>query len=239
MFFIVPYAKTLLIYILAAILPAAFLLWYIYRHDHIEKEPSKLLWSLLLRGVFAALASIVLELIGERILNRHVSQSDPNYIIFLAFLVVAAVEEGTKYFFLYKRTWREPNFNYKFDAVVYAVFVSLGFAAFENVKYVFNYGLSTAFLRAVLAVPGHMGFSVFMGVYYGRARLFAHRGENSTALINGTFAYLAAVFLHGFYDACAMTGTALATILFILFVIVMYIVVIRLIRRESNADHRI
>lgn len=47
-----------------------------------------------------------------------------------------------KLFFLYRRSWRDDNFNYKFDGVVYAVFVSLGFAAFENIMYVFSYGLS-------------------------------------------------------------------------------------------------
>ena len=126
------------IYILAAVLPAVFLLRYIYKHDTVEKEPPGLLLSLLLMGVLAALASIVLEVIGQKILDANISQDDPYYNIILAFVVVAAVEEGTKFFFLKRRTWNNPNFNYRFDGIVYAVFVSLGFAAFENIKYVFN-----------------------------------------------------------------------------------------------------
>ena len=43
--------------------------------------------------------------------------------------------------------WRDPNFNYRFDGIVYAVFVSLGFAAFENISYVVGYGLTTAVAR--------------------------------------------------------------------------------------------
>ena len=98
-------------------------------------------------------------------MNALVAPDNPKHIILLAFLVVAAVEEGSKFFFLYRRTWHDPNFNFRYDAIVYAVFVSLGFAAFENVKYVFNYGLSVALPRAILAIPGHMGFAVFMGFF--------------------------------------------------------------------------
>ena len=56
-------------------------------------------------------------------------------------LFVGLIEEGCKFFFLYKKTWKNVNFNYTFDGIVYAVTVSLGFAAIENIIYVFNYGL--------------------------------------------------------------------------------------------------
>ena len=60
--------------------------------------------------------------------------------------------------------------------MVYSAFVSLGFAAFENMLYVFSYGLSV-------------------------------------------------VLLHGFYDACAMSGTNKATVIFYVFVVSMYVIV--------------
>lgn len=239
MFFVLPGMAIITIYILAAVLPAVFLLRYIYKHDTVEKEPPGLLLSLLLMGVLAALASIVLEVIGQKILDANISQDDPYYNIILAFVVVAAVEEGTKFFFLKRRTWNDPNFNYRFDGIVYAVFVSLGFAAFENIKYVFNFGLSVALPRAILAVPGHMGFAVFMGLFYGRARLFADLGKRVAKNANLIAGYLMAVLLHGFYDACAMIGNVLATVLFVVFVIVMYIVVIAIIKRESRTDMRV
>ena len=186
MIFFTPMMSILAIYVLAAVLPAFFLLRYIYRQDTIEKEPGYLLWQLLLGGVpreipledpDPALASIVLETLGSAILNNTVDPNDPKYYIIMAFLVVAVVEEGTKLFFLKRRSWQDPNFNYMFDGLVYSVFVSLGFAAFENIKYVFNYGLSVAVPRALLAIPGHMGFAVFMGVFYGRAKLAESRGN--------------------------------------------------------------
>ena len=130
MIFFTPMMSILAIYVLAAVLPAFFLLRYIYRQDTIEKEPGYLLWQLLLGGVLAALASIVLETLGSAVLNNTVDRSDPRYYVIMAFLVVAAVEEGTKLFFLKRRSWQDPNFNYMFDGLVYSVFVSLGFAAF-------------------------------------------------------------------------------------------------------------
>ena len=156
----------------------------------------------------------------------------------MAFLVVAAVEEGTKFFFLYRCTWRDPNFNYRFDAILYAVFVSLGFAAFENVKYVFSYGLSVALPRAILAVPGHMGFAVFMGVFYGRAKRCHDWGNGFGCKVNLILSYLFPVFLHGVYDTCCMLGTNRSTLVFVAFVLAMYLIVFRLIRRESRTDGR-
>ena len=208
---IMPWSNILLLYILAAIVPAIFLLRFVYRNDTIEKEPPGLIWSLILRGVLAAMCSIVLESVGSWVLNRTVSQSSPYYGIILAFLVVAAVEEGTKLFFLYHRTWRDWNFTHLYDGIVYSAAVSLGFAAFENIKYVFSYGLSVALPRAITAIPGHLGFSVFMGVFFGRAKLCQVQGNPSGRRFNLAMAYLSAVFLHGFYDACAMIGTTAAT----------------------------
>lgn len=241
MFFFAPMMPDLIfsvlaVYVLAAVLPAIFLMRYVYRQDQIEPEPVGLLASLVWKGVLAALAAIVLEFIGQTVLQGLISEDNPNYVYYLAFLVVAAVEEGTKLFFLYRRTWKEPDFNYRFDAIVYAVFVSLGFAAFENVKYVFSYGLSVALPRAILAVPGHMGFAVFMGIFYGRAKRCADWGNRFGCKVNLILSYLFPVALHGVYDSCCMTGTNRSTLVFVIFVLVMYLLVFRLIRHESRSD---
>jgi len=239
MFFVLPTVTVLWIYIFAAVLPAVFLLRIIYQADTIEKEPVSLLWSLLLMGVFAALAAIAVEELIDIYLVTVLDKGSAAYSVVSAFLGVAAVEEGTKFLFLKLRTWKDPNFNYRFDGVVYAVFVSLGFAAFENVGYVFGYGLSVSVSRAFLAVPGHMAFAVFMGTFYGRAKLCADTGDTAGKIGNLLAAYLTAVFLHGFYDACAMIGTVLSTLLFIVFVVIMYIVVIKKVKRESSTDEPI
>lgn len=234
--FAAPLYSLMIIYVLAAVLPAFFLMRYVYRQDHIEREPGYLLGNLALRGVGAALISIVLEGLAKALLDSLVAPSNPKYTVLLAFLCVAAVEEGAKFFLLYRRTWRDPNFNYRYDAIIYAVFVSLGFAAFENVKYVFNYGLSVALTRAILAIPGHMGFSVFMGYFYGRAKLRENWGDRIGCRVNLALSVLSAVLLHGVYDSCCLSGTTASTVVFVAFIAAMYVAVFALIRHESRTD---
>ncbi len=239
MFFISPGLVKTSCYVGAAVIPAVVLLRYIYKKDKVEREPAGLLLACLLQGVFAALASIVLESIGEGVLPNFMDPNTKEYTIVLAFVIVAAVEEGTKMFFLKRKTWKNRNFNYKFDGIVYAVFVSLGFAAFENIGYVYNYGLSVAPMRAFLSIPGHMGFSVIMGYFYARAKHFETRGQQVRVKRNLFAGFCGAVLMHGFYDACAMIGTDLAMELFFAFVVAMYIGVFILIRREAKGDEPI
>ena len=222
------------VYVAAALLPALLLMGYIYFQDAVEKEPAPLLLSLGALGALAALIALGLEGLGQRLIDTLVRPGTALHTLLIAFLVVAAVEEGAKLFLLRRRTWDEPNFNYSFDAVVYAVFVSLGFGAFENLRYVFTFGLAVALPRAVLAIPGHMGFAVVMGVFYGRARLKTGRGQTGWPSL--LLAYLLPVVLHGIYDACCMLGTAWATLLFALFVCALYLSVYRLIRTQADAD---
>ena len=225
-----------LIYAVAAIGPAAVLLIYIYKHDKVEKEPCRLLVKLLIQGVLAALLSMALETVGENVLGMFLYEDSPWYWIFMAFLVVAVAEEGTKFLLMKRVTWRNPNFNFRFDGIVYAVFVSLGFAAFENIGYVLGYGLSVAPSRALLSVPGHMAFAVYMGYYYGRARWLENYGYKEQAKRSLWTSYLAAVFYHGFYDACAMLGTTLSMIVFFIFFGVTYFRAFRTVRTESRTD---
>ena len=221
---------------LAAVLPAIILLCYVYRQDTIEKEPPFLLFTLFLFGVLSAICASVLEGILQQLLAWLVEPGTVLYTVLLAFFVVAMVEEGVKLLFLKLRTWEHPAFNYRFDGIVYAVFVSLGFAAYENILYVFQYGLSVALPRALLAIPGHMSFAVFMGVFYGRAKLCEGRGRDAACRQNLFRGYLTAVFLLGFYDACAMTGGGTAAAVFAVFILLMYFSVYRTLRRESAAD---
>ena len=229
----------LMIYLTAAVLPAIILGVYVYRKDKRDQEPVALLAACLLMGVCAAFASIALEALGMTALSVYqIDQTTPLGIMALAFGVVAVVEEGTKLFFLYLKTWKNPAFDYKFDGIIYAVFVSLGFAAFENIKYVFSYGLAVALPRAVLAIPGHMTFAVVMGVFYGRAKYLENHGQSGKWLYI-FLGWFFAVLLHGFYDTCAMLGTAESSLVFTVFIIFMYLLVFGLINRESRQDYKL
>ena len=119
------------------------------------------------------------EQLGDWVLSYVVPEGSLAYNALFYFLIVGPAEEGFKYLLLKNRTWKSPHFNCQFDGVVYAVFVSLGFALWENIGYVLRYGFATAVARAVTAIPGHACFGVFMGVLYGVAKRQALAGDEA------------------------------------------------------------
>ena len=225
--------------IAAAVIPAVILLIQVYRADRLEKEPTGLLISLLVFGVIATALAIVTETIGEDILLSFFDETDLGYLILSNFIVVALSEEGFKLLLLRWRTWRSPNFNCQFDGVVYAVFVSLGFALWENLGYVAMYGLSTALVRAVTAVPGHACFGVFMGVYYGRAKRYDNDGDFVKAKRCRTMAVLMPALLHGAYDFIATMEDPSCEWVFLVFVLALFAVALKLVRVGSRSDRYI
>ena len=56
------------ILVIAAVLPAAFLMFRVYRSDRLEKESPAMLWRLVKAGIFAALIALVLERASEWLL---------------------------------------------------------------------------------------------------------------------------------------------------------------------------
>ena len=223
----------------AALIPALVLLIFVYRHDKVEKEPLGLLLLLLIGG---GAGSVILSIAGETALQKvldsamNVYENEILYYVLLAFVVVACVEEGAKLLFLKLFSWKNRAFNYAFDAIVYSVFVSLGFAAIENVKYVFNYGMDVAFARAFTAVPAHMSFAILMGVFYGRAKLCESYGLRGKAKVNLALSYVVPMLFHGFYDTTCMIQNDVTAWLFVGFLLVMYILVFRLLRTASRYD---
>ena len=89
MLFAIPLLISALIYAAAALLPAYFLMRYIYRKDKIEKEPVRLLFSLVIMGIIAAAIASAAEGIGMKALGVFVSPNSRAYVILLAFVVVA------------------------------------------------------------------------------------------------------------------------------------------------------
>jgi len=225
--------------IAAAVIPAIVLLIMVYRLDRLEREPWGLLLSLVLRGVASTVIAMVLEQVGGYILDNVLIMKQSTYNFLMCFLVVGCSEEGAKYFLLKRRTWYSPSFDCQFDGVVYAVFVSLGFALWENISYVFMYGFGTALARAVTAVPGHACFGVFMGAWYGAARRYENMGQSEKSRRARRMAFIVPVLLHGTYDYIATNNSGALTWGFVIFVIALFIASTVNIRRLSREDRYI
>lgn len=224
------------ILIAAAVIPAVVLLVKVYKVDHLDKESPRLLWNLVVRGVIATVFAMLTEWIGEFVLSSFVQEGTVLYNFLLYFIVVAVSEEGFKYLLMKQRTWKDPEFNFQFDGVVYAVFVSLGFALWENISYVLMYGFGTALVRAVTAVPGHACFGVFMGAWYGLAKKYESYGMPSQSKTCRVVALLSSIVLHGCYDFTASIENQNYAWIFVAFVVVMFIVAFRLVKKLSQND---
>lgn len=223
-----------------ALLPAVVLVVYIYRKDRTDKEPPALLAKLLGYGALSCLPAIVVELILSAVIERlNVRNVYLGYFL-EAFVVAGLTEETCKFLFL-RTTWRSPTFDYQFDAIVYAVMVALGFAAFENVKYVYSYGFATGLVRAVTAVPGHAIFGVFMGYFYGYAKLSDYWGRDEDRKAYLALSVVVPILLHGCYDflAFAQEGNSRFTLLFYAYLIALYVFGIRRVNRSSRDDRRV
>ena len=226
----------LVILIAAAVIPAVYLLIRVYRADRLEKEPVGLLVALVLLGVFSTSLAGLAEELGESFLAELFPEEDLIYNALLYFVIVGLAEEGFKYLVLKLRTWKSPQFNCQFDGVVYAVFVSLGFALWENIAYVLRYGFGTAVARAITAVPGHACFGVFMGVWYGVAKRYELAGFPKESRNARRMAVLIPVLLHGAYDFIASMESDIMSIVFLVFVGWMFRTALKLVKKTSAED---
>lgn len=219
-----------------AILPAVVLLFYIRKKDLIEKEPIGLILKLMGFGALSTISAIILETIGGGILGAVFSQNSMPYIVLENFFVVGLAEELGKLFVLKKCTWKNPEFNYTYDAVVYAVAASLGFAVLENILYVLDGGLSTALMRAVTAIPGHTVFGVIMGYYYGMAKKAEMQFDHGNEKKYLRHALFVPLIVHGFYDYCLSVGNVLMLIVFLVYDIGIVVFAIQLVKKLARED---
>ncbi len=225
--------------IAAAVLPALVLMGYVYRMDRLDKEPWPLLLSLMIQGVVSTALAVFAERLGMRLLGGLAAENTWTYQIIANFIVVGLSEEGFKYLLLKRRTWLSPAFNCQFDGVVYAVFVSLGFALWENIDYVVMYGFSAAMARSVTAVPGHACFGVFMGAWYGLARRYENRGDIRRSARCRRMALICPVLLHGMYDLFATVERSPFSCAFLGFILILFAAAFVTVRRLSNHDRYI
>ena len=190
-----------LIIILAALLPALLLFQYIWKKDP-QKEPTSKLIKAVMWGVGICFLVAILELGIESILFANGSPTTLFGTAAQAFFVAALPEETFKLFALWMVLRKNPYFDEHFDGIVYAVCVGLGFAATENVFYLFSSEnwVATAITRSLLAVPGHYAFAVLMGYYYSVYHFVDHSTKTALCIL------FVPVVAHGIYDALALSG---------------------------------
>lgn len=207
----------IILVLIAALLPAILLWIYIWKKDK-QKEPTSWLVKAVLLGVAICVPVALLEMGIEFLLF---GLEEPTTLIgttVQAFFVAALPEEMFKLLALWLVLRKNPYFDEHFDGIVYAVSIGLGFAAFENVFYVFGEDewWYVAIGRALLAVPGHYAYAILMGYFYSLYYFVEHSYKNALCSL------FVPVVLHGVYDALALSGQVDPTIGSICFIILVF-----------------
>lgn len=251
-----------------ALLPAIILCVFVFIKDRVEKEPVGLLLKLLVFGAIICFPAATIEVALGDVIESFFSAGTLTivnaggqlpytgaayiYILIKNIIGIALVEEGFKFLVLVFFTRKNKEFNSLFDGLIYAVFVSLGFAALENVFYVLGNGLQVGIMRAILSVPGHMFFAVMMGYHYSMWHLTdmaadAEKGLKASGAIT-TYAepfnskketvmcLVVSTLAHGFYNTLCSIGTTWAGLCLYAFVIFMYVHCFKKINKMSQAD---
>lgn len=175
-----------------ALAPGVAIALYVYWRDEHEREPVGLLIRSFFYGVLATFLTLAISIPITTVVS--IDEQNLTSQAVHAFLIVALVEEFSKFVFVRGILYRNKNFNEPFDGIVYSVMVGMGFATFENILYVSDGGIGVAILRMFTAVPAHAAFAVLMGYYLGKAKFEHKRGYYAIHALG------VATLFHGAYD---------------------------------------
>lgn len=229
------------ILLLLSLLPSIILGILIYKKDTVEKEPKSLLFELFMGGICAVIFTLLISF-GLNPILPEVSENTSTgylYLALITFFKVSLVEEVAKWFFLKKITWSNKNFDYIYDAIVYGVFVSLGFATVENILYVCSEdgGITIAILRAILSVPAHAFNGVFMGYYYGMSKQAQLNGNVKLMKKNLLLSILIPIVAHFIFDYLLLVSNFVLLIIYFIFVASLYINAFIKVNQFSRITH--
>ena len=223
--------------ILLAALPVIIILLLVYKKDK-NKEPMALLIKLFLGGFLSCGLTLLLTEILELCFPfmGGTLESKSFFQLFLyAFIGVALVEEFSKWIMTYLYGYHHQEFDELYDGMIYAIFVSLGFAFVENIIYVVKLSsVNVALMRAISAVPSHACDAIFMGYYLSIAKYLSIRNKKEKEKKYLILSLVVPAIIHGIYDYCLMSGYQVLVIIFVIFVVAIYIVSIRKLRKIAK-----
>ena len=218
------------ILIFIAALPVILMCIYVYKKDY-DKEPPSILRKLFICGILSIVPIIMLELLCDKItiLDKR------NFLsLFInVFVGISLIEEGTKWVIVNKAVYNDIEFNHAYDAIVYSVFASLGFALVENIIYVLNDGILIGLLRAITTIPLHTFNGVLMGYFIGLSKSDDIGKDVVSSKQNMFFSLLLPVLTHTIYDYLIFLEDIRAVILYVVFVVGMYIISFKIIKNIS------
>lgn len=219
-----------------SLLPVILLTSYIHKKDK-NKEPSKLLAKLFFAGILSCFLTLFITYtlrIFFPILQKDLKSLNLIGLAFRVFIGIGLVEEFSKWIMIYKLSYNNEEFDEIYDMIIYSTFVSLGFACFENILYVDSGGIATGIVRAILSVPAHAWFGVFIGYYLGLAKLSTINQRNDLKTKYLILSLAIPTILHGIFDYCLLSQRIIFIIIYFIFVILLYIYANKRLNRFAN-----
>jgi RsiW-degrading membrane proteinase PrsW (M82 family) len=196
--------------VLLSYVPAFCYAWFVYWLDRFEKEPKRLLFGAFIWGAVVATGgaiiwTTVLQLSTEALTGDSALAEFTGTTLF-----APIVEESLKGLAVTIIFLAFPDeFDSVLDGMVYGAITALGFAATENVLYLYfagygDGGYGSLFilfvLRVILGGWGHAVYTAFIGVGLAVARL---RPGRTIKIVAPLLGWMVAVLLHALHNSMA------------------------------------
>jgi RsiW-degrading membrane proteinase PrsW (M82 family) len=181
--------------VLVVLLPAAALLWLVWRTDREREPPRWVIGTALLGVVFGAAAFWVRAKVGALThLDVDIHVAGTGYALVYMFAFYAPFGEAAKVAAAWP-AFRSHHFDEPYDGVVYASAAALGFATSESALVIHHHphALGVWLARVLFALPAHVFFASAWGWGLGRARQLREPGVHFPML------FVVAVIGHGLY----------------------------------------
>ncbi|WP_455199977.1 PrsW family intramembrane metalloprotease [Kaarinaea lacus] len=181
------------------IAPTFFWAAYHYYKDRHQPEPiANLLLTYglgIAAGYLGLHAYVSLELVGLRFNAYELAENNRLGLFFYSIFVIGVIEEVVKFIPFWLIGMRLHHFDEPIDGIIYASFVALGFATYENFYYLPHLQGTELVARAITSPLIHVMFASIWGYTCSRAQM------RNRPLIPAAISGLAiAITAHGLYD---------------------------------------
>ena len=224
-----------------SIIPIAILLFVIYRADRVESEPPKLLAKLFFIGVLSTVVALIVFLILSIVIAGilvSTGKTEGAYLDLISLVLHSFVEIAIILLFLKFTTWKSKDFNYRFDAIVYAAYITMGYAFVNTVIVLLqtDFFIFSDVLSGVVILPLYVCFGIFMGFFYGKAKELSVKGKSAKG--NLFLALLVPSILNSFFSCIGLLKNITLTI-YITLAVIFFLASFGLMLMMSKSDYRI
>jgi len=199
----------IILYVIFGVLPSLTWLSYYLRKD-VHPEPRKTILKIFFWGILITVPVFFVQIGLAKLLSQFDFSPIATALIYW-FVVISFTEEFFKYVVVRFKIYDSPDLDEPLDIMLYMVVAALGFAALENILYLFapidqlsfndvvNRTLMISFVRFVGATFLHTLCSAVIGYF-----LAVSLCDEKNRLLEILCGMILAVGLHGLYDFSIM-----------------------------------